>query len=160
MKKVKRPSKANRRTTALPKVRRVLVPLDFSGQSRQALRWAVPLAAQNKAKIILVHVLPLPPYQAVELELPLPRLTEQQAAARRRLQSTAESHIPPALHDRNLVLTGHAGPQIVDTAREHAIDLIVISTKGRSGLRRILLGSTAEHVVRHARCPVLAIRRQ
>lgn len=160
MKKVKRAARPNRRPNASPKVRRILVPLDFSGQSRQALRWAVPLAAQHKARITLVHVLPLPPYQAVELELPLPRLAEQQDAALRRLEKTAAAHIPPALHDQNLVLTGHAGPQIVDAAHEHAIDLIVISTKGRSGLQRLLLGSTAEHVVRHARCPVLAIRRQ
>lgn len=153
-------SKIRLPSSAMPRLRKILVPLDFSGQSRQALRWAIPLASQNKAKIFLVHVLPLPNYQAVELELPIPSPTEQRTAALKRLQTTAAAMIPPGLLARHVVLLGHAASQIVAAAEDHAIDLIVISTKGRSGLKRLLLGSTAEHVVRHARCPVLAIRRR
>jgi universal stress protein A len=67
--------------------------------------------------------------------------------------------LPPRLRDENAVLVGQPAEAILALADKNNIDLIVLTTKGRSGLKRVLVGSTAEHIVRHARCPVMSIRR-
>lgn len=140
--------------------RRILVPLDFSGQSRQAFRCAVPLAEKFGASILLVHVIPPPVYAATDLALAPPNAAAQRAAARRRLTTTATAGIPPGVKVRAVIREGHPAREILAVARRHKVGLVVISTKGRTGIRRLLLGSTAEYVVRHALCPVLAVRRQ
>jgi nucleotide-binding universal stress UspA family protein len=63
-----------------------------------------------------------------------------------------------AVEVRTVVLEGHPGAAIVEAARANGADVIVMATHGRSGLGRALLGSVADHVVRHATCPVLLVR--
>ncbi len=137
-----------------PRIQHVLVPLDFSGKSRQALRFAVPIAQKFSAKIHLVHVLP-PPAKAALADLPRLRL-----AALQRLGAMAEELLPPRLRAGNAVLTGKPAEQILQLAGKNSIDLIVLTTKGRSGLARVIVGSTAESIMRHAPCPVLSVRRR
>ena len=134
-----------------PRVRRLLVPLDFSGKSRQALRYALPLAVKFAARIVLLHVLPARDAGKSGPELRL--------EAERRLARMSAQLVPPQLHGANLVLTGKPAAQILAAVAKHDIDLIVLTTKGETGLKRMLLGGTAEHVMRHARCPVLSVRR-
>jgi len=143
-------------------LRRILVPLDFSGKSRQALEVAVPLAEQYGGKVFLVHVVEPPttyPYGAAEMAVaPLnPRPTVE--ASKGKLSAMARALIPSALFGRALVLTGRAYLEIIAAADELEADLIVIATHGFTGLKHVLLGSTAEQVVRHAHCPVLTVRR-
>ena len=140
--------------TSYPRIQHLLVPLDFSGKSRQALRYAVPLAEKFSAKIHLVHVLP-PVRKKDDEDLPALR-----AKATRRLESMASLLLPPNYQTENLVLSGNPARQILNAADTVGADLILITTHGATGLRRLLLGSTAEHVMRHAKCPVLSIRRQ
>lgn len=137
-----------------PRIQHLLVPLDFSGKSRQALRYAVPIAEKFSAKIHLVHVLP-PARKADRAELP--RLREKTLG---RLNAMGEQLLPIVAHSENLVLVGDPARQILAAAEKLNADLIVITTKGRSGLSRLLMGSTAEYVVRHATCPVISVRRQ
>jgi nucleotide-binding universal stress UspA family protein len=59
----------------------------------------------------------------------------------------------------SLVARGRAADKIVETAEKRAVDLIVLSTHGLTGLDRFLMGSVAEQVIRHARCPVLVVRK-
>jgi nucleotide-binding universal stress UspA family protein len=139
--------------TSYPRLQHLLVPLDFSGKSRQALRYAVPLAEKFSAKIHLVHVLP-PAQKKGGDDLPLLR-----AKAQRRLESMAALLLPPNFQTENLVLSGNPARQILVAAETVDADLILITTRGETGLRRVLLGSTAEHVMRHAKCPVVSIRR-
>lgn len=154
------PSKPNahsvigRIKTSYPRLQQLLVPLDFSGKSRQALRYAVPLAQKFSAKIHLVHVLPTPKKTD---RAKLPKLKED---ALRRINLMAEQLLPPRLRTENLVLVGSASHQILAAAQQFDTDLIVITTKGQSGLKRMLVGSTAEAVMRHATCPVMSIRRR
>lgn len=140
----------------------VLVPLDFSGQSRQALKYAVPLARHFRARISLLHVVELA-YPAVEATGAMTLINVdaagQSQAAAKRLDRTAAELVPPELRGRHLVGLGSAAQVIIDTIGQQGIDLVVLSTKGRSGLARLLLGSTAERVVRHSPCPVLTVRR-
>lgn len=137
-----------------PRLFRILVPLDFSGKSRQALRYAVPIAQKFSARIHLVHVLPDPGKTAKD------ELTRQRLAALKRLGVTGEQLVPPRILAASAVLHGDPADEILALARREAIDLIVLTTKGRSGLKRVLVGSTAEQIMREAPCPVMSVRRQ
>ncbi|HVZ65583.1 MAG TPA: universal stress protein [Lacunisphaera sp.] len=141
-------------TASYPRLRRLLVPLDFSGKSRQALRYAVPLAQKFSACIHLVHVLPTP-LKAEQENLPARR---QQAI--KRLGQMSQQLLPPRLRSENAVLVGRPAAQILALAEDNNVDLIVLTTKARSGLKRALVGSTAEAIMRHAHCPVMTVRRQ
>ena len=141
--------------TSYPRLLRILVPLDFSGKSRQALRYAVPLAQKFSARIHLVHVLPDPGKKTSKDEL-----IRQRLAAMKRLGQMAAQLMPPRLHAENAVLTGKPADEILALAEKNSIDLIVLTTKGRSGLQRVLVGSTAEQIMRHALCPVMSVRRR
>jgi universal stress protein A len=140
--------------TSYPRLLRILVPLDFSGKSRQALRYAVPLAQKFSARIHLVHVLPDPGKASKD------ELIRQRLAAMKRLGQTAAQLMPPRLHAENAVLTGKPADEILALAEKNSIDLIVLTTKGQSGLKRALVGSTAEQIMRHALCPVMSVRRR
>jgi len=140
-------------TASYPRIHRLLVPLDFSGKSRQALRYAVPLAQKFSAKIHLVHVLP-PPGKAQLADLP----RMKQAAIKRLGEMSAL--LPPRLRAGNAVLVGNPAAEILALAGKNDIDLIVLTTKGETGLKRTLLGGTAQHIMQHAGCPVLSVRRR
>lgn len=137
-----------------PRIQHLLVPLDFSGKSRQALRYAMPIAEKFSAKIHLVHVLP-PVTKANRAELP-----RQREKAMRRLNLMSMQILSPVSRTENLVLTGEPARQILAAAEKINADLIVLTTKGRSGLSRLLMGSTAEYIMRHAKCPIVSVRRQ
>jgi universal stress protein A len=139
-----------------PRVRRILVPLDFSGKSRQALRYATPLAQKFASEIILLHVLP-PTTKVASSGTPAADPTR---AALRRLEAMAETLIPAELRGANVVREGSPYGEILATARKLDVDMIVLTTHGSSGLKRFFVGSTAEQVMRHATCPVLSVRRQ
>ena len=136
-----------------PRLQRLLVPLDFSGKSRQALRYAVPLAQKFSARIHLVHVLP------ADGKKDRDETIQQRMAALKRLGQMAEQYIPPRLRAEYVVLSGKPANAILALAAEHSIDLIVLTTKGESGVRRALVGSTAETIMRQATCPVMSVRR-
>jgi len=143
-------------------LRRILVPLDFSGKSRQALEFAVPLAEAYGGKIFLVHVVEPAyayPYHPSEMGIAtvIPRSVVE--TCKEKLTTLARELVPPRLLGQTLVRDGRAYDEIVDAADELKADLIALSTHGHTGLKHVFLGSTAERVVRHARCPVLTVRR-
>lgn len=143
------------------KIERILVPLDFSPASMQALDYAVSVAKQFRAAIHLLHV--HPPDEASSVP-GAGHLLLQSAEAIERLneeltgihQKRVEPFCPQNCHIRG----GRPYQQIISLAREIDADLIVLSTRGHSGLRHLLLGSTAERVVRGAPCPVLVARKR
>jgi len=140
-------------------LRRILVPLDFSGASRRALDYAVPLAEKFNAKIILVHVVP-PQVYASEVGVEVYTQAELHAAAMKTMEKRAVELVPPALLQETQVRNGQPYEEIVRLAQELDVDLIVMTTHGYTGVARIFLGSTAEQVIRHAPCPVFAVRRR
>jgi nucleotide-binding universal stress UspA family protein len=143
------------------RLKRILVPIDFSPCARQALQHAVAFAQQFDAKIVLVNVVE-PMILPENLMLAVPELpevgTNLVAAAQQRLDGLAQTELPAAHRLPCLVRVGRPYNEIVGVASEEDIDLIVLSTHGYTGLKHVLLGSTAERVVRHAPCPVLTIR--
>lgn len=139
--------------TSYPRLQQLLVPLDFSGKSRQALRYAVPLAQKFTAKIHLVHVL-----RPAGKTAPAALAQLKHEAIKRLGEMSAL--LPPRLRAGNAVLVGKPAEEILALAARNNIDLIVLTTKGLTGLKRVLVGSTAELIMRHAPCPVMSIRRR
>lgn len=139
---------------------KILCPVDFSAGSQRALAAAVKLAAEANAELVLGHAWQIP-VSAFPMEYPLPidlgeRLGDD---ARRGLEATVrEAHGLGASRVTSKLLTGVPWHAIVDALEDPAFDLVVMGTHGRTGLSRILLGSVAEKVVRHAPCSVLVVR--
>lgn len=135
------------------KLQRILVPVDFSDCSSKALQYAVPFAKQFGAALILLHV--VEPYPAVPEMAPYDVEIVQDGRAT--LEKLRKS-IDEAVHVKTLLRTGAAHTEIAYAAEDLEVDLIIISTHGRRGLTRLMLGSTAEKVLRYAPCPVLIVR--
>ncbi len=144
-------------------IRSILLPTDFSECGNYALSYAASLARTFGASIICINVIePIVPtvgYSGMTEPLPIADITEQlEDSAERELPKLAECDECAGLDVEELVVHGEAASEIVRVAKERDVDLIVISSHGRTGLGRILFGSTAESVVRHASCPVLVVK--
>jgi nucleotide-binding universal stress UspA family protein len=140
----------------------LLVGSDFSVCAARALSFAVSLATPPKARIHLVHVLS-EPVQALDVAGALPYLDldtrkEWEAAATRRLQREVRAVEKRGLAATSEVRWGRPSDEIVASALAHKASLIVLGTHGRSAFEKLLIGSTAERVVRHAPIPVLTVR--
>lgn len=155
------PKPARRNAAArMPGTRCILVPVDFSRFSEKAVRHAVEYARQSGGKIVLLHVQPVPYYPAELGFMPasIPAIAPQSRELRQRLDAEARRLVPPELLDRTELRTGTAFHEICTAARRRRADLIILATHGYTGLKHVLLGSTAERVVRHAPCAVLTVR--
>jgi nucleotide-binding universal stress UspA family protein len=146
------------------RIARILLPTDFSEFSLAAADPAVTIARAVGAKIDLVFVLEdLPAVPILTFEhLPVGSAErfyeESRARAAETLEKTLAERIPAELRGEALVRRGPAAPGITSTAEELPVDLIVMTTHGRSGWKNALLGSVTERVVRTAPCPVLTVR--
>ena len=145
---------------SLFRLKRILVPIDFSDCAKKALQYAIPLARQHQAALTLLYVVPRPNYVGGEYTgLDYARLeADQSAAADKQLCALVVDEVRALVPAKTLVRTGLPVVEILDVARTLPADLIVISTHGRTGLKHVLLGSVAEDVVRRAPCPVLVVR--
>jgi len=144
-------------------VRSILVPTDFSECARHAVPVAAELARLLGAGVLCLHVVE-PVVQPVGWTpmaeaMPSPELGERlEESAARDLPAFSKSEEFAGLEVEDLMAHGEPAAEIVRVAEERGAGLIVISSHGRTGLGRILFGSTAESVVRHARCPVLVVK--
>jgi nucleotide-binding universal stress UspA family protein len=148
----------------MPKIQKIVCPVDFSNCAQQALKYATELAKQFDAELSIVHayedpaayVTPMPMSGYVgpgaELLLELRKQLEQ-----RLTQTTAEVQ-QLGVRVRSELLEGAPYRVVLDWAKEYGADLIVVGTHGHTGLTHALLGSVTERIVRMAHCPVLTIR--
>ena len=141
-------------------IRKILVPVDFSDCSLAGLTYAVKFAKEVGARISVLHVADLgpvmmttgcgnydsPPY----VEAARRRSADQMQAFLKRVNSDGVRVDPSAV-------AGYCPTAIYEAAAKQGADLIIISTHGRTGLRRAVIGSVAEGAVRHAACPVLVV---
>jgi universal stress protein A len=139
------------------KVRTILVPIDFSAPSEKALSYAVPLAEQFHAKIVLLHVCQERFCGTEFAYLPVEESAVNWAAVDR-MKSIAAKKIAPEFLGDIMVRHGVAYEEIASVAKELEAELIIVNTHGYTGLKHVLVGSTAERVIRHAPCPVLVVR--
>jgi len=144
-----------------PDIKKILVPIDFSDYSKSSLKYAVNYAKHFNASLILVYVVePViypPDFSMGQIAIPTPGL-EMDIRASEELSKLAEKEIPPGVSVKKIIKTGKPFVEIIETAAEEDVDLIIIATHGHSGVEHILFGSTAEKVVRKAPCPVLTLR--
>lgn len=145
-------------------VRRITLPTDFSDPSRNALEWALVMARQFGASLHLVHVLPAPPVNPVIPTGPIPAMPtspqELLEAIQPRMHEIVARCRDLAVPTESQIVHQVGEPvyrPVVDAALANASDIIVVGTHGRSGLKRVLLGSVAEGVMRHSPIPVLAV---
>lgn len=144
-----------------PKIKKVLVPIDFSDYSRNALHYSIEFAKHFDAELILVYVVePMiypPDFSMGQVAVPAMDL-ELDKRAREELDKLSKTEAPKDMKVKTVVKTGKPFYEIIETASEEDVDLIIIATHGHSGVQHILFGSTAEKVVRKASCPVLTLR--
>jgi nucleotide-binding universal stress UspA family protein len=162
-----------------PRLRRLLFPTDFSTAGRQGEEWVRYLVAHGAEEILLVHTVENPlldVYDPDKAEIDLRRIMEDSRQHPPRSAKPFWDHAHQVAHARLSVLRqqllgapfrvsqaevmvgeGPAAEDILKAAEQKSPDLIVMATHGRTGVRRLLLGSVTEKVVRAASCPVLAV---
>lgn len=152
-------SPARQFETSTLALNKLLVPVDFSACSRKALAYAVAFARQFSGELIVLHVVELPYVGSGlgEMEAP-PMETELRDYAKEHLQKVVTEQLAGKVEHSTLLRTGQPWYEVTEAAREACADIIVMGTHGYTGLKHVLMGSTAERVVRHAPCPVLVVR--
>jgi nucleotide-binding universal stress UspA family protein len=158
-------------------IQKILVPVDYSDDSYQALLWGASLAEKYRARLLLLHVIavavdevypqgarlmsPAPYYyegMAPGVWIRHPIILEFEETMQAELHAFARKALQEPVPVQVKVAVGKASEEILRVAREERVDLIVMGTHGRTGLRHLLLGRVAEAVARYAPCPVFTVR--
>ena len=141
-------------------VKKILCPTDFSEPSLEGVKAAAEFAAEYSAEVIILHVIP-PAHTLTPPAIPSGKVLEYYEDltrfAQKSLDELSDEKFSKDLSVSSRVVQGNPSDEIVHTALEEKVDLIVISTHGATGWRRFMFGSVAEKVVRMAGCPVLTI---
>ena len=139
----------------------ILVPIDFSIHSKNALKYAVPIAEKFRASLHLVYVVEPTIYPA-DLgfgQVVLPGVEDElREKGGEELEALMEKEVGGRVKATCSVRTGNPHQEILREAEELGVAMIVVATHGHSGVEHMLFGSTADRVVRNAKCPVLTVR--
>jgi nucleotide-binding universal stress UspA family protein len=143
----------------MPKIDHIMVATDFSHDANRALTMAAEMARALSARLTLFHVVQMPSYKFFGggVYVPSPELTADIVDDAKRWLAAAKERITGVAVE-TICLDGDPAALIAAWAAEHKPDLLVLGTHGRRGLRRLILGSVAEHVLREVTCPVLTVR--
>ena len=145
---------------------KILVCLDGSKVAGQILPYAIEEAIRFRSKLVLLqvtgaHIVPVAETgtSAIAVEAAAQQIEREQKDAKAYLEALAQQLREKGINAEYIMLQGlQIGQTIVEYANENAVDLIAIATHGRSGLKRLVLGSVAEFVLRKSRLPILVIR--
>jgi universal stress protein A len=141
-------------------MKKILCPTDFSEPSLKGVKAAAEFAAQYSTQVMVLHVIP-PAHTLTPPTIPSGKVIEYYEDltrfAQKSLNELIEEHFAKDVSVSAKVVQGNPSDEIVRTASEEKVDLIVIATHGATGWRRFMFGSVAEKVVRMAGCPVLTI---
>jgi nucleotide-binding universal stress UspA family protein len=151
-----RPAQANSELLAFGNI---LVPSDFSSASDNAFKYALHFGKHFGAQLHVIHVLEpvLSPQFAGLPDAPV-FFNKELAAADENLRAWAESSGAVGIGAKLVLRHGFPAHEIVEAAKDLAVDLVIIATQGLTGWKHFCIGSTAERVVRAAPCPVLVVR--
>lgn len=141
------------------RIKRILIPVDFSANSLHALDYAVDFAKASKAELLVISVVEPLYYAMSEFAAPAvgELLDEQRRRSRDQLTRLEASYAKRKVKLRAVLQVGRPYQAIVDAAKRFQADLIIMATHGRTGVSHLLLGSVAERVVRIADRPVLTL---
>lgn len=132
----------------------VLCPVDFSEEAKAAFEVARALAVDYGARIIVAHIVEPPEIMGTDGGV-FPHQIDWEALRNRVIERfPADARIP----NEYIVAEGSIVTEIVRMVQEYHVNVIVIGTHGRSGVSRLILGSVAEQVLRHAPCPVVTVK--
>lgn len=145
----------------MQQIKKILVPIDFSDHSINALKYAVDFAQTFGAKLYLIYIVEpmLYPADFSMGQIAIPDVSDD--LVRRgedEMNAIVKEHVEGKVPYEKIIKTGRPFIEIIEAASEYDIDLIIISTHGHTGVEHLLFGSTAEKVVRKAPCPVLTVR--
>lgn len=142
------------------RIRSVLAATDFSENAEQALGVAIDLAKRVGAELHVVHCLDLPiaVFNPYAVSVPDSLLSEARAEATRRLAQAVARAEQAGVTAKSHLAEVPAAQAISHLAEELAVDLVVVGTRGHTGLKHVLLGSVAERTLRHAPCSVLTVK--
>ncbi len=142
-------------------IKSILFPTDFSEGSAEALKYAVEFAKKYDAKLYIIHII----YDVAKASgwyvphISMDKLYQDiQEGAKKELDNFGVEELSGMKNIERVVITGIPHQEIVAFANSKKVDMIIIGTHGRTGIDRILFGSTAAQVVRNAPCPVLTVR--
>lgn len=138
--------------------KRIVVSTDFTENSLPALEAAFGLTSGATEKLYIVHVVEIPAVAAPPMASVVPPVDQLYKAAKERLDGLTPLNWQHDVVIETVVLTGAPSIAISDFAREKSADIIVVGTHGRKGLARVLMGSTAEALLREAPCQVLVVK--
>jgi nucleotide-binding universal stress UspA family protein len=135
----------------------IICATDFSDYSNHAVRYGIALAKEFSAKLYVCHVVDLPSVGMYGETIPDP--VEQQ----NRIMNYTHEQINELINEVSvdwepLVTIGHAASEIVRLAKDKRVDLAISATHGRSGIKRFILGSVTERLMRTLPCPLLVVR--
>lgn len=140
---------------------RILCPLDFSGPSDHALRYALSIAQESRSEIVLLHVLESPLAEHAGGELAPVDVREYRLRLEKDARQRLREAVPEEARDwcrvQEELAVGKAWREVLRTAEERRSELIVMGVRGRNAVDLAVFGSTTQHVVRRAHCPVLVI---
>lgn len=138
------------------RLRRILVPVDFTRESELAVEWAVRLGREESgATIFLLHV--LLPTPVIEGGFEVEQILEKEWEIAQDQVDELRGKIPPPLSSVALVAKGEESYEIANVCEKENIDLVIMTTHGRHGLSRLVHPNVSEKVVRNAPCPVLVL---
>lgn len=143
------------------KLKKVLVPTDFSDSARNALRYGVSFAREYGAELVLLHVVEnlTVGYASDLFPVPMAEVFQEISGyAKAEIAKLAAEAREKGVAVVEVVAQGKPSAEIIRYAAENAIDVIVLGTHGKGMLDQALFGSTTERVVRRAPCPVLTVR--
>ena len=152
---------STREEVAMIRLKRILVPTDFSDSARHALTYGISFAKEFEAELLLLHVVETIPVGYASDLFPVPMaevFQEMSGYAKAELAKLAAVAREKQVSVREMVVQGKPSAEIVRVAREETVDIIVLGTHGTGILDKALFGSTTERVVRKAPCPVLTCR--
>ena len=156
------PGPSQGRLSQVIEIRRILVPIDFSPNASTVMEWAAHLAREHKSRLILLHAYHLPvEFQQLEAAyLPPDFWVNVKSETAASLERYAEPLRAQGIEAECVVREGYPATVIEEEAVASGADLIVIGTRGLSGLKHLVLGSIAERVVQRAPCPVLSVKQR
>jgi nucleotide-binding universal stress UspA family protein len=141
-------------------LKNILCPVDHSDCSKEALRYAVSFAMKDNSKLYLLHVIDIRAFDE-SIDTMTPQIPDDETL--KQLKTKLLDCIPEEIRDdmnvEALVVQGIPFVEIIGTAKENDIDMIVIGSHGRTGITHMMMGSVSEKVVRKAPCPVLTVRK-
>lgn len=144
----------------MKEIKKILVPVDFSENSKKIVQSAMYVAGKCQASLDLVFVVQsFEDYSGFFVpHMPIAQFEEEMVqSAEKKMENFIEDNVSGLTVNAAKVLSGDVAEEIISYAQEEAIDMIVMGTHGYKGFEKVLFGSVAEKVVKMAPCPVLTI---